>query len=151
MDNGLSSIVYGPKRDGSGWESNPPRPATRPATGFEDQEAHRDLTTPADKDNRREGDWQVTGLTGDERDKFFETRRTQRSRRNAKIKAFSIVCFVLFVFKFFFTNCGETTDLKQNHPSGRVVDLLSVGARGFEPPTSCTPCKRASRTAPRPD
>jgi hypothetical protein len=27
----------------------------------------------------------------------------------------------------------------------------SVGARGFEPPTSCTPCKRASRTAPRPD
>ena len=32
---------------GSGWESSPPRPATRPATGFEDQEAHRDLTTPA--------------------------------------------------------------------------------------------------------
>ena len=31
----------------SGWESNPPRPATRPATGFEDQEAHRDLTTPS--------------------------------------------------------------------------------------------------------
>ena len=28
---------------------------------------------------------------------------------------------------------------------------LSVGARGFEPPTSCTPCKRASRAAPRPD
>ena len=27
---------------------------------------------------------------------------------------------------------------------------LPVGARGFEPPTSCTPCKRASRTAPRP-
>jgi hypothetical protein len=27
----------------------------------------------------------------------------------------------------------------------------SVGARGFEPPTSCTPCKRASRAAPRPD
>ncbi len=26
-----------------------------------------------------------------------------------------------------------------------------VGARGFEPPTSCTPCKRASRAAPRPD
>ena len=38
----------------SGWESNPPRPATRPATGFEDQEAHRDLTTPACKDNRRQ-------------------------------------------------------------------------------------------------
>src|SRR5262245_1422980 len=37
----------------SGWESNPPRPATRPATGFEDQEAHRDLTTPVRKDNRR--------------------------------------------------------------------------------------------------
>ena len=40
--------------DGSGWESNPPRPATRPATGFEDQEAHRDLTTPTCKDNRRQ-------------------------------------------------------------------------------------------------
>ena len=40
---------------GSGWESNPPRPATRPATGFEDQEAHRDLTTPMGKDNRRQG------------------------------------------------------------------------------------------------
>ncbi len=26
-----------------------------------------------------------------------------------------------------------------------------VGARGFEPPTSCTPCKRASRSAPRPE
>ena len=26
-----------------------------------------------------------------------------------------------------------------------------VGARGFEPPTSCTPCKRASRAAPRPE
>ncbi len=36
----------------SGWESNPPRPATRPATGFEDQETHRDLTTPMRKDNR---------------------------------------------------------------------------------------------------
>ena len=27
---------------------------------------------------------------------------------------------------------------------------FSVGAGGIEPPTSCTPCKRASRTAPRP-
>ena len=26
-----------------------------------------------------------------------------------------------------------------------------VGARGFEPPTSCTPCKRANRAAPRPE
>src|SRR3972149_9572397 len=26
-----------------------------------------------------------------------------------------------------------------------------VGARGFEPPTSCSQSKRASRTAPRPD
>ena len=34
---------------GSGWESNPPRPATRPATGFEDQEARRDITTPTRK------------------------------------------------------------------------------------------------------
>ena len=45
---------------GSGWESNPPRPATRPATGFEDQEAHRDLTTPARKDTRRTPDSQGT-------------------------------------------------------------------------------------------
>jgi hypothetical protein len=36
--------------------------------------------------------------------------------------------------------------------SGRLSgDRFVVGARGFEPPTSCTPCKRASRSAPRPD
>ncbi len=29
--------------------------------------------------------------------------------------------------------------------------LCSVGAPGVEPGTSCTPCKRASRAAPRPD
>ncbi len=29
--------------------------------------------------------------------------------------------------------------------------FFPVGARGFEPPTSCTPCKRASRSAPRPE
>ena len=34
------------KIGGNGWESNPPRPATRPATGFEDRGAHRDSTTP---------------------------------------------------------------------------------------------------------
>jgi hypothetical protein len=51
MVNRPLSIVK--KVGGSGWESNPPRPATRPATGFEDQEAHRDLTTPMRKDNRR--------------------------------------------------------------------------------------------------
>ena len=73
MDNGrriiiyLSSIVHWQKVGGSGWESNPPRLATRPATGFEDQEAHRDLTTPARKDTREEKDWQVRGLTMDER------------------------------------------------------------------------------------
>ena len=48
---------------GSGWESNPPRPATQPATGFEDQEAHRDLTTPNGKDNRR-GIGLQAGLSG---------------------------------------------------------------------------------------
>jgi hypothetical protein len=31
---------------GDGWESNPPRPVERPATGFEDRGAHRDPTTP---------------------------------------------------------------------------------------------------------
>ena len=44
--------VHRPGNGGSGWESNPPRPATRPATGFEDQETHRDLTTPTRKHNR---------------------------------------------------------------------------------------------------
>ena len=39
--------------------SNPPRPATRPATGFEDQEALRDLTTPASKHTRSWEAWQV--------------------------------------------------------------------------------------------
>ena len=33
----------------------------------------------------------------------------------------------------------------------QVCKRSLVGARGFEPPTSCTPCKRASRAAPRPD
>jgi len=37
--------------DGNGWESNPPRLATRPDTDFEDREAHRDLTTPTLKHN----------------------------------------------------------------------------------------------------
>ncbi len=32
-----------------------------------------------------------------------------------------------------------------------VAVFLSVGALGFEPRASYTPCKRASRTAPRPD
>ena len=59
-------MVYRPssmvreKVGGSGWESNPPRLATRPATGFEDQEAHRDLTAPADKHNPMKGDWQAS-------------------------------------------------------------------------------------------
>jgi len=43
---------------GNGWGSNPPRLATRPATGVEDREALRDLTTPRSKDNRRRRDWQ---------------------------------------------------------------------------------------------
>ena len=51
---GRSPLLHLKTIGGSGWESNPPRPATRPATGFEDQEAHRDLTTPRRKDNRRQ-------------------------------------------------------------------------------------------------
>lgn len=35
---------------GSGWESNPPWNATRPNTGFEDRETHRNLATPTCKD-----------------------------------------------------------------------------------------------------
>ena len=52
-----SSIVQ--EIGGSGWETNPPRLATRPATGVEDQEAHRGLTTPICKDNREKMDSQV--------------------------------------------------------------------------------------------
>ena len=37
--------------NGNGWESNPPRLATRPDTGVEDREAHQDLTIPIHKDN----------------------------------------------------------------------------------------------------
>jgi hypothetical protein len=36
---------------GNGWESNPPRLATRPDTDFEDREAHQDLTIPVVKNN----------------------------------------------------------------------------------------------------
>jgi hypothetical protein len=46
---------------------------------------------------------------------------------------------------FFLFSRGE----KQKNRSEMICFL--VGARGFEPPTSCTPCKRASRAAPRPD
>ncbi len=31
------------------------------------------------------------------------------------------------------------------------VFFMRVGALGFEPRASCTPCKRASRSAPRPE
>ncbi len=34
-------------------------------------------------------------------------------------------------------------------PKGSLFN--EVGARGFEPPTSCTPSKRAIQVAPRPD
>ena len=40
---------------------------------------------------------------------------------------------------------------KTSHLPNFSGKRFMVGARGFEPPTSCTPCKRASRTAPRPD
>ena len=37
--------------NGNGWESNPPRRATRPDTGVEDREAHQDLAIPGLKHN----------------------------------------------------------------------------------------------------
>ena len=43
---------------------------------------------------------------------------------------------------------GKRPPTKQKTP---FQESFPVGARGFEPPTSCTPCKRASRAAPRPD
>ena len=35
--------------------------------------------------------------------------------------------------------------------TARMKLTVAVGAPGFEPGTSCTPCKHASRTAPRPE
>ena len=43
----------------SGWELNPPRPATRPATGFEDRGAHRDPTTPVKITYLSENGWRT--------------------------------------------------------------------------------------------
>ena len=46
---------------------------------------------------------------------------------------------------------GEKVNLK---PLTRLLlpcKRSMVGAKGFEPSTSYTPCKRANRTAPRPD
>ena len=37
------------------------------------------------------------------------------------------------------------------HINEELEPLIIVGAPGVEPGTSCTPCKRASRTALRPD
>ena len=36
-------------------------------------------------------------------------------------------------------------------PSHHCEGVFSVGAAGFEPTTSCTPCKHASQAAPRPE
>ena len=47
-------------------------------------------------------------------------------------------------------HCKKVVD-RENRRSTKISGFESVGARGFEPPTSCTPCKRASRAAPRPD
>ena len=80
MDDGPWSVVHCPKVGESGWESNPPRLATRPATGFEDLEAHRDLTTPRCKDNRRMKGLQASlpkDLTG------FEPVRSKRLAAHA--------------------------------------------------------------------
>ena len=44
----LRAIVLCCAVGGSAWESNPPRDAERRATGFEDREAHRDPSAPAD-------------------------------------------------------------------------------------------------------
>ena len=41
--------------------------------------------------------------------------------------------------------------LKINKKTVSIKLTAFVGAPGFEPGTSCTPCKHASRTAPRPD
>ena len=40
--------------------------------------------------------------------------------------------------------------LKAIKQKAQFWSLLCRGARGFEPPTSCTPCKRANRAAPSP-
>ena len=40
--------------------------------------------------------------------------------------------------------------LTEKLPDISIAEFL-VGALGFEPRTSCTPCKRASRAAPRPE
>jgi len=45
--------------NGNGWESNPPRLATRPDTGVEDREAHQDLAIPVIKNNFLGGDCQL--------------------------------------------------------------------------------------------
>ena len=47
---------------------------------------------------------------------------------------------------------GAVAAIKLKAPARQCGDRsLSVGARGFEPPTPCTPCRCASRAAPRPD
>ena len=49
---------------------------------------------------------------------------------------------------------SSKNDFPLNHkPLTSYFELCKrsvVGAKGFEPSTSCTPCKHASRTAPRP-
>jgi catechol 2,3-dioxygenase-like lactoylglutathione lyase family enzyme len=45
-DHDVRSVA--PPPGGSAWESNPPRTVLPPYNGFEDREAHRDPSTPAD-------------------------------------------------------------------------------------------------------
>ena len=42
-----SRSALGTRFGGSAWESNPPGTGTPPHNGFEDREAHQDLSTPA--------------------------------------------------------------------------------------------------------
>jgi hypothetical protein len=57
------------KKGGSEWESNPPRTATRPNTGVEDQGAHRDSITPGARITYRNRFDKRTRKRGTSRDK----------------------------------------------------------------------------------
>ena len=48
-------------------------------------------------------------------------------------------------------NYGTQVNQKPHFAWVQNAVMIEVGALGFEPRASYTPCKRASRTAPRPD
>ena len=82
---------------------------------------------------------------------FFDDRTAcgQALRRSGS-QVYSVSPETCLYFAYLWEMASEQ-ELENQKTATIVAVFLSVGALGFEPRASYTPCKRASRTAPRPD